>query len=103
MIVNPVPWIQSCAFWTYRTGQRYIYIAYQNYQLFYYETLPNGVKLAWSCVPGTCSTADSGSNYIFRIWSCLYGSCTLIYDNLKIYGWPGIQWQQIFINEVVTA
>ncbi|MCC6021104.1 MAG: hypothetical protein LM577_07050 [Thermoproteaceae archaeon] len=107
MIVNPVPWMQSCAFWTYRAGYRRIRTGfdttYQEYIPFYYETLPNGVKLTWSCVPGTCSTYDSGSTYIAAISSCSPTLCTRIYSNLRIYGWPGIQWQQIFINNVVTA
>jgi hypothetical protein len=112
MIVDPVPWIQSCAFWTYITGWyrvRFVitnvYTMYnQEYSVLYYETLPNGVKLTWSCVPNTCLTISSSTYKISTISAVRPdGTSVVIYTGLSIYGWPGIQWQTIFINETVTA
>jgi len=108
MIVNPVPWIQSCALWTYRTGWLRIRLGFasgnfQEYYTFYYETLSNGVKLVWSCVPGACYTYDSAKDPITRISYCTPIVCVALYSGLNIPGWSGIQWQLIFINQVVTA
>ena len=108
MIVNPVPWIQSCALWTYRTGWlriKFIFssLVRQTYYIFYYEMLSNGIKLSWSCVPGECAARDSGTDPIRTILCSLPTADITLYSGLDISGWGGIQWQQIFINQVVTT
>jgi hypothetical protein len=112
MIVNPVPWIQSCALWTYRTSWyrvRFLitdgtYTYTQSYFIFYYETLPDGIKLSWNCVPTSCIAIDSSKCWISRIDALKPdGTVIVIYSGLGIRGWSGILWSVIFINEIVTA
>jgi hypothetical protein len=113
MIVNVVPWLQSCAQLFYSTG--WPQIAFDVYKELYgtvtqrylpirLEMQENGVKLVLACVPNYCVNRDSGEYCILNI--TIYkpdGLIEVIYRNLYIYGWSGILWLQIYVVNVVTA
>jgi hypothetical protein len=114
MIINVVPWLQSCAqlFYSTRWPQLVFRVRHpianitydQRYAPIKYETPQNGIKLVLACIPGRCVNEDSGTCHLYMIY--IYkpdGTFETIYSDLSIYGWSGILWSQIYVVNAVTA